>query len=723
MLEIDYKVDRNEGTKLLTFQPDDKIKTINSNAIYLQAPNAKGKSYLLNILAIGFFGHRLDTNQCRISKSLKTSIEDIMNRQDQNLTFNIKLVSKDGNLELISQKENPTSNDIHIKEIIDGKENDLPLSRFMENYYLIYDIPENPLHRLKEIIIEIGEQQNRYKEKVTNFKKYLEDIKIQIKNARNQEELDNIKSKIDYYKNAKDELYITIKGLSNKYNSIEKYFALREYVNYVEYYQNCNDLLERNNSKIKKKEKVKKKFSTEYNNQKSITKEKIGSINLKIFDLRKKIKNIFIDKDKELQEHIDYWAKINLQESVDTFKIDSNIYIELKFINKKITEQSNNKTIKESGMRGTFYNELLNILKSYKNFDIRSLGLEKSTDELISIIVEENKKNEQNIRLYKELLDTKLLTIELEKEIKLLYKNLENLKIAYNRREKSNSVGINVSEIDNEAKELESKLTVYEDKINYYIDIAKKYNLNLEQLDIKDIELEQKAIIDFNKDLKIILQTDENNIQKELEKLKDQLVKLQESYNENEATENEFKVRYSELDERKPHKYQKYSEQIDSISDIVDKLESDLIKYEKIIRKISNNNEPINSEEELKFNDVISRYFALKIPEFPYINEFIKPEEINLLTNTIRADGGNRIINMKDISTGQGMSMYIQAVLNRPCDDKRKIIAIFDETFTMDSKSIEPIKRLMKKLMDENRLILAIFARAVEDDIKIINME
>ena len=113
--------------------------------------------------------------------------------------------------------------------------------------------------------------------------------------------------------------------------------------------------------------------------------------------------------------------------------------------------------------------------------------------------------------------------------------------------------------------------------------------------------------------------------------------------------------------------------------------------------------------------------FAEKIKEFPYIDEFVKPEKIDFLNKVIKLNGG-REIDMKDISTGQSMSMYIQALLNRPKDDKRKMIVIFDEGATMDSNSFKPIKQILKKHVDENKVLFAVFAKAIDGELKITDL-
>ena len=155
--------------------------------------------------------------------------------------------------------------------------------------------------------------------------------------------------------------------------------------------------------------------------------------------------------------------------------------------------------------------------------------------------------------------------------------------------------------------------------------------------------------------------------------------------------------------------------------EVIDKLERNLIEYGRIIQKIANGNTSLTSEIENRYNEEISQYFAEKIPEFPYIDEFVKPEKIDFLNKVIKLNGG-REIDMKDISTGQSMSMYIQALLNRPKDDERKMVVIFDEGATMDSNSFKPIKKILKEHIDQNKVLFAVFAKAIDGDLEITDL-
>ena len=55
MIKINYTIERDEGNEVIEFKPN-LIPTELPNIAYIQGPNSSGKSTLLNIIALAFFG-------------------------------------------------------------------------------------------------------------------------------------------------------------------------------------------------------------------------------------------------------------------------------------------------------------------------------------------------------------------------------------------------------------------------------------------------------------------------------------------------------------------------------------------------------------------------------------------------------------------------------------------------------------------------------------------
>lgn len=717
MLQVDYKISRNEGEgNDRSFFPDPILKKIDGNAVYLEAPNAKGKSSLLNILAISMYGHQLDGSDSRISPTLKSNIEYMMQRSDQTFTFEVRFSSNDRSIQLISKKDDSKYSDIVIQEINNGITRTLPFQMFKNEYYLVYDIPENPLNRLKEILTEVEHQQERYRKKISDFKEYLEEIKEQLARSRDENEIQQLQTTIADYEEEIESLNDIIDGINNKIKIIEPFFALREFLNYAKLAASITDSIERGEKKIKTFEKTQKRHNTLYINKRQEVELMINTVVQGITQLSTKLGNIFIES-KDMKTYLTHLQKIDYHKFIETYKINPSISKELDHIAVKIDQYKETKEIKEAGRKGEFFKDILKILETYRGIDLFIPGTDKSIEELINIIQSESKKNKEFTDIYATLNECSSIISTIRETITNLPKKLDSLKVAFNKQKEISINSPEPQEIDDEIDKLNKNLTDALYKVEKFVKIAEKYDLDIHNMDEITIQREIQQIVERNNQYLSIFQQDENRISKILEDYYAEISREAQNISSTKDKISQYKQRLSDLEGRDRHKYDAYASEIEEISSIVDSLEFDLIKYKKIINKIQNG-EKLNDGLEITYNNKISQYLALKIPEFPYIDDFVRPTMIDFTLRKIYTDDGKEI-DMKDISTGQAMSMYIQAILNRPSDDKRKLIVIFDEASTMDSNSFQPIKTTLKRLIKENKLIFALFARAIDGKMKL----
>ena len=72
------------------------------------------------------------------------------------------------------------------------------------------------------------------------------------------------------------------------------------------------------------------------------------------------------------------------------------------------------------------------------------------------------------------------------------------------------------------------------------------------------------------------------------------------------------------------------------------------------------------------------------------------------------------------MGTGQSQSAYLTGLLNTK-DDRRKIIALFDEVAMMDSVSLESIYKKFRELYESDRLIAGIVVQK-SDSVRIFKI-
>lgn len=721
MLEVDYELNRQEGAgHERVFHVDEGLKTINSNAIYIEAPNAKGKSTFLNILAIALYGDRLDETDGRISQSLQSDIKFMTERENQNYTFKVAITSKDGSIQLISTKDNPNSDDIKVKEIINGKEKYLPVSTFRDEYFLIYDIPEDPLNRITEILSGVKNQQILYKNKVGKFKRYLDVVKQEIALSRNDDEMEQIKKLITDHKANCKELKENIDKNNDENRILESFLALREHKRYVELSFSYEDNINRKGETKKKLQTNIQRFNTRYGHKYDQVREKITEIKRIISQVTLKIDNLFIDRNyDDIRDHIKTIKDADI--CVGDYQINKKIHTEIKYFKNNISGFLNDRKIKESGKIGSFYDEIIKILDRYKSIEITLPGTEKSIDELIILLTEEYHKNSKYKSIFDELNECIKNFNYLTEELNKLPKELSTLKMLHNKKGELSSTQIDEEQLGTEIDDLGSKLDANLEKVEQYKKMAAKHGILIDdKSNLDEIEKLKATIIEQNNEFIEIFLLDEMSILSEIKLRETEIKKIDVRWLNDKDVVNQYENKLANLEKREPHKYRNYSQKINKLSNTCDTLERNLIEYERIIQDIANETK-LSSKIEIDYNEEISHYFAKNIPEFPYINEFIKPIKVDFLNKVIILDN-ERKIDMKDISTGQSMSMYIQALLNRPQDDKRKIIVIFDEVATMDSNSLKPIQTILKKHIEQNKVILSIFAKAVDGELKITEL-
>ena len=271
----------------------------------------------------------------------------MMQREDQAFTFDVRFSSKNGAIQLISIKNNPKSNDIVIQEINNGKSRVLPFQVFRDEYYLVYDIPENPLNRLKEILIEVDDQQDRYKKKVSGFKEYLEEIKKQLARSRDENAIQDLKLTITSHTMNIEELEANINKVSEEIKIIEPFYALRGFVQAAKTSASLTDTIERKGKEIKKFEKSKKRQNTVYSKKKRDLERMIGSVGQQMTQLSIQLENIFIESG-DMKLHVEDFQNIEFYRAIETYKVNPAINKELEYFTTEINRYKERKEVRGS---------------------------------------------------------------------------------------------------------------------------------------------------------------------------------------------------------------------------------------------------------------------------------------------------------------------------------------------------------------------------------------
>lgn len=177
----------------------------------------------------------------------------------------------------------------------------------------------------------------------------------------------------------------------------------------------------------------------------------------------------------------------------------------------------------------------------------------------------------------------------------------------------------------------------------------------------------------------------------------------------------------SEYENKTVPEHSDKSEELGRIKDKIAALYRKFTRYESYIDTIGNPNITNKTgrldADGIYYNETLSHYFGNSFTSIVFQKEYVKPVKIDLVTGLITTDSGFAFP-MQRLSTGQSMSMYVQTVLNRQ-DDKRKLIVLFDESGTMDQRSFVPIRDMLKPLVDEGKIMFALFVSKNNTELEI----
>ena len=261
--------------------------------------------------------------------------------------------------------------------------------------------------------------------------------------------------------------------------------------------------------------------------------------------------------------------------------------------------------------------------------------------------------------------------------------------------------------------------------------LAKKSSLNLlrsTQL-IDEIKLK-------NPEYKNYYTIDGSQLADELKMLDSNIESLKADIQKQTNLEELYSKKLEEILNQKPHKYQDSYLKIKELVDIAKGLSTSFSSYNRFLDDMKSNKKPdLEKKVSLENNssitwsstpyseycESVSKYFAQKIQRFNYIDREIKLKSIDIVQNEVISEDGS-IIKFDDISTGQGISLYLQTLVKMANSDSRKVIALFDEVATMDSTSMEPILEVLRELNESGKLMLAIFVK-MDDSFGFKNLE
>lgn len=700
VLKYNYKIIRDEGDQVLEYIPE-HFPTELADIVYIEGPNSSGKSTLLNILALGLFGLKLKKDE--IHPALKEKLENLISADHQKIQFDFEIYNEKLSISITSNKPDPHSDEFQVRVKKDNAEKIISPENFKKQFKLIYDIPDNPLERLPQLLTEIKNTQSSVGNRVGSLRTSIRDAISAVRESKDPKTLDRLHNKIQDYTKTSKELKDEIEEKGRNLEKFEIFYLTKIYSQLMEEFNNATDELKEYKKLEKKEIKDEKEQSKEHKEILDYIRKNVSRAESDYDQATRYLKNLIPNSEKH---HLELWCDSNCSEEIYQPEIYQNIRFEAKyFIN--YLQKTINDFDEDIVNQAIFLTSLKELLSEYSHSNVLIPGINKSVNEFISVIDAEIENyqdtliKQDNINLCIGLLVGINDNIEKLIEKVVQYKNLVE---GHKKKKDQTDLITNTYRYEQLCEKIES----LEKQLEYYVS-----ELNKKGIDQNKSQNRLNRIRKTN-EFDIYEVYTEYQLKDKYSVLNSEISELIKEYKKTEKSLVIAISEYERIEKKEPHKYQDYLEELEKAIDITQNLERDLlVTYDGYIKRIINSKSKLNdlSEEEKKYAEGISEFLAEKVHYIKHIDQSYLINKIDIIRKEILTDSNKRI-KFADLGTGQSQSAYLEGLLS--ISDNRRIIALFDEVAMLDTYSLEPIFHKMKQLYQENKLILGIVVQKAD---------
>lgn len=697
MIEFDYLIKRDEIDEIREYKPE-AIPNKLPGLVRIEAPNSSGKSTLLNIIAAGFYGHKDDS----INKDLRGKINNLINSDHQKLSFELKLHDSKNNLVLRSKKNSENLPEIDVFRIEDGTEQRISKEIFEKHYKLIYDIPDNPISRLNQLVSEIQEFQKEYGYKVRDGTSKLRSVITELKDARDEDTIEKKRKELNNINKSIEDNEKELRSLEPGLEKMKKFWATNYYMFYL-------SLFEKKRRQEHDQRETVKKFSNDSisvekdysKNESKLRKEleKLEETHSEVYDLM----NALLDDPEK--SHIKSWINISFSEISDTLQIPDSVSKDIRFFRGKILDLEKNRTLKKSAADAKIISDLIEVLEEYRRSGNRIPNVD--IDYLIEEITKQKSEKEDDYN-FSNLLQSARSKIEDYEKLKQQLDQKTFSKVYTSRKEfkQRDPEGSQKAAEQRKLLDIRNKKEEYERFMDSYLAECIKLNIDRDEI--------SNTLSDLKKDqlIKGYLEYNERDLKESIDVLEDKLFTIKQGIKNNENIKPILKSELERLERKEPHKYQDRQKDIDLLFSKFLSVEQKMLQnFDKYLKQVKDKKEA-NSQDEENYRIGISHYLANRIGRIRHLDQSYYLESVDLPNGIIKTQTGKEI-RINDMGTGQTQSAYLIGLLGS--EDNRQIIALFDEVSTMDSKSISSLQEKMRELYDKEKLALGIIVQPADE--------
>ena len=673
MLKIDYNIKTNEGVEVVQSEPPDYVREVGGNIVLLEGPGSSGKSTLLNMITLGCFGDK----NASISESIKSGIDDLKSDYRE-LWFDIEISDPVSGTVLRLKREN--KNAVEVYE--NGSNRCMTQREFDSKYKLIYDIPDNPTKRLKEIVKTIKEENQSIDSKIEHLATVANNFKKSLNDVLTEDDIKKMESEIERRKKQNEDASANLSDCSSRMSLCRQALLYHKYKKIVKEKDYVSEQL-----KTERKKPERKKTSSELRSTAYATWEKKANtvkISLSLHSAIVSSKNDELINALKIVDEI--WEDVNLSDEESSRDFIQKIACALATLKSKIPDNRS----KQESIRAV--NDILSILNRYQS--TLSLGEVGSINDLREHL--EKFKNDNNLFDYSKI----------DSEVSTLIRNAKSLPLALDKYSQSendpsgpcrdeNLIGILIKKNN----QLESDLTNVKSELV-------QYNMSIPTLEADF----QRICVALNGTYRIT-QEELNNI---LNEYKEKESKINNGIleNKNYIETNQKKI-IQYRDAEKP-KFYGCSKELGKIIDACRSIRSNIKGSDSKISMITKENSS-DYEHHPESYDAIWNYLGHRLSTVTHMGKTYNVASVNLfdgVKGTIVTEEG-RVIRINTMGTGEGQQSYLKGLL--ATTDDRKIIALFDEVGNMSESILRGVIDDLESIQKEGKLMLGLMIKPKDD--------
>ena len=725
MRKIDYTLHIKGEGKTYDPRPEfiNPINNSNNKIFEITADNSYGKTFILNLLAYALEADKLD--EAKILDSIRNSITRYDNDDSYELEYNINLELPGGKeLKLLKEKKGGK-----IIKMDDGPP--IGHANLHNELSVIYDVPTNPSERLNAVIKDLGQWNKNLENKFDLLSGKIHEITKEFEFVRDEKKVqiskENIK-KTEAIIEEKEKLKVERKTILDDIeilSSLDKLKKLLKKKMGLEYKVNSRSKELKGVPKPRKIEKKDENLIEHLTSEIRNRENDISNVIRKLINEisgDKEILDLFID-NITYNKHYEFVKNTNFKNISDTGEIHElsekfdDSLMEIKDILSRFINQKQNS--KAYAINNSF-ERLIEIVEEMMDNDIyhlfkevTSVEADKLKDKFESVLIKYKTKDYNDLQtfLIKDLAKVKGYFVH-------IFKTLNKLN-AEKKKKMVDDDGSKYFRLNSELNELNTRLKQVKNeyerlRVTCANEIGFNNLIEFDSLEIfKDSEYQIQQKIN-NEDLLSDINMSKETLKKEIRSIDALLLKENENLRIHKATYQREDSRnqspYNDMQKRKIKTFQTFlymvKRNMKSFNDLISNIEKDNLSGFK-------------DKEDLSFIELAGKIIAYSMDNKLLRAEgnYINLEYYDMLNQQFHCSD-NIIINKADVSTGLASANYLKQRIENV--EGKYVVVLLDEIGNMAKNAIDKVIESLKKLDNQNRLVLAVLTRPNSSGIEVI---